>query len=326
MNQLSIYAWPEVCLAGDLWELSEAGCSQGQWVRGSAPGGLKGFCLSWGALFQGPMATGPSCGVAVTGPKAVWHLTVKRQLKWCLCLADSHMPQSAPHAHQVGEVDAAWWQRQERQELGTSLQLHVVPRAVPGARVGPAFGNLAYMQRWLVQKAQSRRSRLTSTFSMAGDVASQAAGSIFFKNNFIKIKFIHCFVIVVQSFSRGLTLCNPSSTPGFPVLHHLPEFAQTHVHGVDDTIHPSHPLSSPSPPAFNLFQHQGLFQWVGFSHQVVQYAHLKCTNQWFYNKFTELCTQQPQSVLDYLHYLQKKPVTPCPIPLHFSIIPALGNY
>ena len=52
------------------------------------------------------------------------------------------------------------------------------------------------------------------------------------------------------------------SMPGFPVLHYLPEFAQIHVHGVGDAIQPSHPLA-PSPPAFNLFQHQGLFQWVG---------------------------------------------------------------
>ena len=58
-----------------------------------------------------------------------------------------------------------------------------------------------------------------------------------------------------------LTLCNPMdcSTPGFPVLHHLPELAQTHVHGVSDAIQPSHPLLSPSSPAFNLSQHQGLF-------------------------------------------------------------------
>ena len=57
-------------------------------------------------------------------------------------------------------------------------------------------------------------------------------------------------------------LCNPmdSSTPSFPVLHHLPEFAQSHVHSVSDAIQPSHPLLSTSPPAFNLFQHQGLFQ------------------------------------------------------------------
>ena len=52
------------------------------------------------------------------------------------------------------------------------------------------------------------------------------------------------------------------STPGFPVLHHLLEFAQTHVRWLGDAIQPSHSLSPPSPPAFNLSQHQGLFQWV----------------------------------------------------------------
>ena len=57
------------------------------------------------------------------------------------------------------------------------------------------------------------------------------------------------------------TLCNPMncSTPGFPVLHYLPEFVQTHVHWVRDAIQPSHPLSPPS-PSLNLSQHQGLFQ------------------------------------------------------------------
>ena len=60
------------------------------------------------------------------------------------------------------------------------------------------------------------------------------------------------------------TLCNPldCSTPGFPVHHQLLELAQTHVHQVSDATQLSHPLSSPSPPAFNLPQHQGLFQWV----------------------------------------------------------------
>ena len=58
------------------------------------------------------------------------------------------------------------------------------------------------------------------------------------------------------------------STPGLPVHHQLPEFTQSHVHWVGDPIQPSHPLSSPSPPAFSLSQHQGLFQWVGSSHQV----------------------------------------------------------
>ena len=58
--------------------------------------------------------------------------------------------------------------------------------------------------------------------------------------------------------------------PGFPVLHCLPEFAQTHVHWINDTIQSSHPLLPPSPPALNLSQHQDLFQWVSSSHQVVK--------------------------------------------------------
>ena len=67
------------------------------------------------------------------------------------------------------------------------------------------------------------------------------------------------FISVTQSCP---TLCDPmdSIMPGFPVHHRLPELAQTHVHQVSDAIQPSHPLSSPSPPAFNLSQHQGLFQ------------------------------------------------------------------
>ena len=68
-----------------------------------------------------------------------------------------------------------------------------------------------------------------------------------------------------------LTLCDhmDCSTPGFPVHHQLPEFALTHVHRVGDAIQSSHPLSSPS-PAFNLSQHQGLFQLVSSSHQVAK--------------------------------------------------------
>ena len=69
-----------------------------------------------------------------------------------------------------------------------------------------------------------------------------------------------------------LTLCNPmdSSKPGFPVYHQLPELTQTHVHSISNAIQPSHPLSSSSPSAFNLSQHQGLSQWVSSSHQVAK--------------------------------------------------------
>ena len=67
------------------------------------------------------------------------------------------------------------------------------------------------------------------------------------------------FSSVVQSCP---THCDPMnhSTPGLPVYHQLPEFTQTHVYRVGDAIQPSHPLSSPSPPAPNPSQHQGLFQ------------------------------------------------------------------
>ena len=68
------------------------------------------------------------------------------------------------------------------------------------------------------------------------------------------------------------TLCDPMNcnTSGLPLHHQLPEFTQTHVHWVGDAIQPSHPLSSPSPPAFNLSQHQGLFLWVRSLQQVAK--------------------------------------------------------
>ena len=79
------------------------------------------------------------------------------------------------------------------------------------------------------------------------------------------------------------TLCDlmDCSTPGFPVLQHLPEPAQAHVHWVSDAIQPSWPLSPPSPLAFSLFQHQGLFQWVSSSHQVAKVLELQLQHQSF---------------------------------------------
>ena len=68
------------------------------------------------------------------------------------------------------------------------------------------------------------------------------------------------------------TLCDPMnpSTPGLPVHHHLPDFTQIHIHRVGDAIQPSHPLSSPFPPAPNPSQHQSLFQWVNSSNEVAK--------------------------------------------------------
>ena len=86
------------------------------------------------------------------------------------------------------------------------------------------------------------------------------------------------FSSVAQSWT---TLCNPMnrSTPGFH--HQLPELAQTHVHLVGDAIQPSHALSSPSSPDFNLSQHQGLLQWVSSLHQMVKVLEFQLQHQSF---------------------------------------------
>ena len=78
-------------------------------------------------------------------------------------------------------------------------------------------------------------------------------------------------------------LCNSMdcSMPGFPVHHQLLELIQTHVHHIGDAIQPSHPLSSPSSPTFNLSQHQGLFQWVSSSYQVAKVLELQLQPQSF---------------------------------------------
>ena len=88
----------------------------------------------------------------------------------------------------------------------------------------------------------------------------------------------HQFSSVIQSCS---TLCDPMdcSTPGFPVQHQFPELTQTHVHRVCDAIQPSYSLSYPSPPAFNLSQHQGLFQWVSSLHQVAKVLEFQLQHQ-----------------------------------------------
>ena len=86
------------------------------------------------------------------------------------------------------------------------------------------------------------------------------------------------FSSVAQSY---LTLCDTMnrSTPDLPVRHQLLESTQTHVHWVSDAIQPSHSLSSPSPPALNLSQHEGLFLWVSSSHQVARVLEFQLQHQ-----------------------------------------------
>ena len=99
------------------------------------------------------------------------------------------------------------------------------------------------------------------------------------------LNFVHQFSSVkFSSIAQScLTLCDPMdcSTPGLTVHHQLPAITQTRLHWVSDAIQPSHPLSSPSPLTFNLYQHQGLFQWVSSSHQVAEVLQLKLLHQSF---------------------------------------------
>ena len=78
-------------------------------------------------------------------------------------------------------------------------------------------------------------------------------------------------------------ICNPMdcSTPGLPAHHQFLECTQTHVHWVSGTIQPSHPLSSTSPPTFNFYQHQGLFNWVSSSHLVAKVLEFQLQHQSF---------------------------------------------
>ena len=86
-----------------------------------------------------------------------------------------------------------------------------------------------------------------------------------------------------------LTLYDPmnQSMPGLPVHHQLPEFTQTHVHWVGDAIQPSRPLSSPSPPAFNLSQHQGLFKWPWMA------LHIRWQKNWSFSLNICLSNEHP---------------------------------
>ena len=109
----------------------------------------------------------------------------------------------------------------------------------------------------------------------------------------------HCRKIILWSESQGKllyrfsqfssvaqscpSLCDPMnrSTPGLPVHHQLLEFTQTHVHWIGDAVQPSHPLSSPSPPAPSPSQHQGLFQWVSCSQEVAKVLEFQLQHQSF---------------------------------------------
>ena len=102
-----------------------------------------------------------------------------------------------------------------------------------------------------------------------------------------RVDTFNAFVSRLSQFSSVIQLClslcdlMDCNMPGFPVHHQFLELAQTHVHWVGNVIQPFHPLSSPSPSAFSLSQHQGLFQWVSSSHQVAKVLEFQLQHQSF---------------------------------------------
>ena len=138
------------------------------------------------------------------------------------------------------------------------------------------------------------------------------------KSRLMKIflfEFLKVYLLIKISFSSVqfssvaqlcLTLCDPMnrSTPGLSVHHQLPEFTQTYAHRVGDAIQPSHPLSSPSPPAPNPSQHQGLFQWVNSSHQVAKVLEFQLQHQSF--QWTPRTDRSPLGWAGWLYPIIKK--------------------
>ena len=116
------------------------------------------------------------------------------------------------------------------------------------------------------------------------DIYQQSDASILNTMSRFVISFLLRSSVPFSSVAQSCpTFCNPMDciTLGLPVHHQFLELTQTHAHCVSDTIQPSYPLPSPSPPAFNLSQHQGLFKWLSSSHQVVKVLEFQFQHQSF---------------------------------------------
>ena len=149
------------------------------------------------------------------------------------------MKSSSEHVNCVG-VDAKYWKQRSRHILVFCKHPKILQRRVKADMIPPTIKDL--QMETFKQILQTEESKIVNTVQ---------------------------FSSVAQSCP---TLCDPMnrSTSGLPVHHQLPEFTQTHIHQVRDAIQPSHPRSSPSPPAPNPSQRQSLFQWVNSSHEVAK--------------------------------------------------------
>ena len=173
--------------------------------------------------------------------------------RWCLPTISSSVVlfsfclQSFPAS---GRFPMSWLFASGGQSIGASASASVLPMSIQG---------------WFPL-------RLTGLISLLPNGLSRVYTYIYI-----------CVYIYMYIHQLCPTLCDPvdCSMPGFPVYHQLMELAQTHVHCFSDAIQTSHPLLTPSPPTFNLSQHQGLFQWVSSLHQVAKVLEFQLQHQSF---------------------------------------------
>ena len=150
----------------------------------------------------------------------------------------------------------------------TTIQLS---NPISGRTTGEKYGSKGYMPLYVPYRSVYNNQDMKATF-MSCDWWID------------KVDLVHIYNGLFSSVAQScLTLWNPMdcSMPGLPIHHQLSEFTQTHVHRVHDAIQPSHPLSSPSPPAPNPSQHQGLFRWVNSSHEVAKVLEFQLQHQSF---------------------------------------------
>ena len=142
----------------------------------------------------------------------------------------------------------------------------------------PAYSLRSYLrkQRFLAINSHSFKTDVFQSSLIVWFVAARNIFSHVFNIPFSSVQSLSC-----------VWLCNlmDCRTTGFPVHHKLPELSQSHVHWIGDIIQPSYHLSSPSPPSFNLSQHQGLFKWVSSSHQVAKVLEVQLQHQSFQRIF-----------------------------------------
>ena len=137
--------------------------------------------------------------------------------------------------------------------------------SIPESGRSPGEGNGKPLQYFCLENPMDRGAWWATysswDFKSGHDLATKPQRFSVISNLGLSLVPLHLMILLLLFSQSRLILCNPMDclTPGFPVLHHLPELVQTHVHWVSDAIQLSHPLSSPSPPAFTVSQHQGLF-------------------------------------------------------------------